>query len=56
MYENCTIMISARKTKGHHRCQMGVISFSRNTAIYILISHFILTGGIFSILKEIPMA
>lgn len=26
-------VISARKTKDHYRCQMGVISFSRNIAI-----------------------
>lgn len=38
-------VISARKTKDHYRCQMGVISFSRNIAIYLIISHFFLSGG-----------
>lgn len=56
MYENCATVISARKTKDHYKCQMGAISFSVNTAIWILISHFILTGGMFSVLRDIPMA
>lgn len=33
MSENCAIVISARKTKDHYKCQMGIISFSMNTAI-----------------------
>lgn len=56
MDENSTLMTSARKTMDHYKCLMGVISFSRNTAIQLLISPFILTGGVLSVLRKIPMA